>query len=58
MKTVLVTGKEETGRILPEDRPEANDPAVDCSITTIEEFQSRLPGLWQDPPVFEPTATP
>mmetsp|Transcript_27874 Transcript_27874/g.67522 ORF Transcript_27874/g.67522 Transcript_27874/m.67522 type:complete len:259 (+) Transcript_27874:164-940(+) len=55
MKTVLITGKKEDGRILPEDRPEGNDPAVDCSMATIEEFQNRLPGLWSDPPVFEPT---
>lgn len=55
MRTVLITGKEESGRILPGDAPEADDPAVDCSMGTIEEFQSRLPGLWATPPVFDPT---
>jgi hypothetical protein len=55
MKTVLITGMKESDRILPEDRPEINDAAVDCSMATIEEFQVRLPGLWSDPPIFEPT---
>jgi putative hydrolase of the HAD superfamily len=54
MKTVLITGSKEDGRILPQDKPEATDPAVDCSMATIEEFQTKLPGLWKDPPTFEP----
>jgi len=54
MKTVLITGKGELGRILPGDKPEANDPAVDCSMETIEEFAQLLPGLFRNPPVFEP----
>ncbi|KAL3909300.1 MAG: hypothetical protein SGARI_002671 [Bacillariaceae sp.] len=57
MKTVLITGHDEEGRILPEDKPEVNDPAVDCSMATIEEFQSKLPGLWESTPVFDPKAT-
>jgi hypothetical protein len=40
MKTVLITGRSESGRILPEDAPEVTDPAVDCSIATIEELAS------------------
>lgn len=54
MKTILIRGKSESGRILPDDRPEANDPAVDCSMETIEEILSALPGLWQTPARFEP----
>lgn len=54
MKTVLITGKSESGRILPEDKPETTDPAVDCSMETIEEFYRILPGLWETPGVFEP----
>ena len=54
MKTILITGNSEHGRILPEDRPDASDPAVDCSIPTIEDLASVLPGLWQTPTVFEP----
>jgi putative hydrolase of the HAD superfamily len=54
MKTVLITGNDETGRILHEDKPEETDPSVDCSMATIEEFQSKLPGLWQSLPVFDP----
>jgi FMN phosphatase YigB (HAD superfamily) len=53
-KTVLITGRSESGRILPEDAPEVTDPAVDCSIATIEELASALPGLWQTPAVFQP----
>ena len=56
MKTILITGKSEEGRILPEDRPEVNDPAVDFSIATIEELPNALPGLWATPPVFDPTS--
>jgi putative hydrolase of the HAD superfamily len=54
MKTVLITGTNEIGRILPQDKPETTDAAVDCSMETIEEFPSRLPGLWNEHPVFEP----
>jgi putative hydrolase of the HAD superfamily len=55
MKTVLVTGKIEDGtRLLPDDKPEVTDPAVDCSIGTIEELPSVLPGLWGTPAVFDP----
>ena len=53
MKTVLITGQEESGRILPEDKPEVSDPAVDCSMATIEEFRNKLPGLWETPAKFE-----
>jgi putative hydrolase of the HAD superfamily len=53
MKTVLITGREESGRILPEDKPEVSDPAVDCSMATIEEFRSKLSGLWETPAKFE-----
>ena len=54
MKTVLITGKSESGRALPEDAPEVTDPAVDCSMETIEEFPKILPGLWEaTPAVFE-----
>lgn len=55
MKTVLITGKAESDRNLPEDKPEAFDPAVDCSIQTIEEFFDILPGLLDPKPVFQPT---
>jgi putative hydrolase of the HAD superfamily len=54
MKTVLITGKIASGRILPDDAPEGTDPAVDCSMAAIEEFRTRLPGLWDPLPVFEP----
>lgn len=54
LKTVLVTGKSEHGRILPSDRPQADHPAVDCSIEAIEDLPRALPGLWQSPAVFEP----
>mmetsp|Transcript_26876 Transcript_26876/g.39769 ORF Transcript_26876/g.39769 Transcript_26876/m.39769 type:complete len:260 (-) Transcript_26876:235-1014(-) len=54
MKTVLLTGKSESGRMLPEDKPDTTDPAVDCSMETIEEFFDRLPGLLEAEPVFEP----
>ncbi len=57
MKTILVAGKSEVGRILPSDRPEANDPAVDCTIESIEELQTALPGLWDSPAVFAPLST-
>jgi putative hydrolase of the HAD superfamily len=54
MKTVLITGKSESGRILPEDAPERTDPAVDCSMETIDDFFKILPGLWDTPAVFDP----
>jgi putative hydrolase of the HAD superfamily len=54
MKTVLITGRTESGRILPEDKPQTSDPAVDCSMETIEEFFDKLPGLLDAKPVFEP----
>ena len=40
--------------VLPENKPEVSDPAVDCSMQTIEEFAKILPGLWETPGVFEP----
>jgi putative hydrolase of the HAD superfamily len=58
MKTILITGTSEHGRILPEDRPEAGDPAVNCSMTSIDEITHVLPGLWQTPAVFEPPQRP
>ena len=54
MKTVLISGKSELGRILPEDAPERNDPSVDCAMETIEEFSTILAGLWETPTIFEP----
>ena len=54
MKTILITGSKEEGRILPGDAPAADDPSVDVAFATIEEMTARLPGLWKDPPVFEP----
>jgi len=54
MKTILITGSKEEGRILPEDAPCADDPAVDVAFATVEEMVTKLPGLWEDPPVFEP----
>ncbi|VEU44461.1 unnamed protein product [Pseudo-nitzschia multistriata] len=54
MKTVLITGTGEEGRILPGDAPSSEDPAVDAAFATVEEMVDGLPGLWRDPPVFEP----
>lgn len=55
MKTVLITGSKEDGRILPQDKPIVTDPAVDCSMETIEQFREKLPGLWDEmSPSFEP----
>ena len=70
MKTILVKGKEsedtttsmnENGkRILPEDAPIVNDPAVDCCIDVIEDLYDAVPGLWVqakskgDKPRFNP----
>ena len=54
MKTVLITGKGEDGRILLEDRPQISDSSVDCSMETIDDFFKVLPGLLEDTPVFEP----
>lgn len=54
MNTVLLTGKSEDGRILPGDKPEKTDQAVDCSLATIEELPDILPGLWGTPAVFDP----
>ena len=54
MKTVLITGKSEDGRILPEDKPEVNDPSVDISMETIDDFFNVLPGLLESEPVFDP----
>lgn len=56
MKTVLVTGKSEDGRILPEDRPETSDAAVDASVATIDEFPSVFSKLWESPAIFEPNS--
>jgi len=54
MKTILITGSKEEGRILEDDAPAQDDPAVDVAFATAEEMATKLPGLWQDPPVFEP----
>jgi putative hydrolase of the HAD superfamily len=54
MKTILIKGSREEGRILAEDAPLEDDPAVDVAFETVEEMTTRLPGLWLDPPVFEP----
>jgi FMN phosphatase YigB (HAD superfamily) len=56
MKTVLITGnrsaQSESLRILPGDKPEINDLAVDIHMEVIEEFREKLGSLWEDPPVF------
>lgn len=57
MKTVLISGSSETGRILADDKPNGEDPAVDCSMATIEEFFTHLPGLLEEKPVFDPIKT-
>lgn len=54
MKTILITGSKEEGRILAQDAPSKDDPAVDVAFVTVEEMAEKLPGLWQDPPVFDP----
>lgn len=54
MKTILITGSKEEHRVLQQDAPLADDPAVDVAFATVEEMAAKLPGLWQDPPVFEP----
>ena len=54
MKTILITGSKEEHRILEEDAPLTDDPAVDVAFQTVEEMATKLPGLWKDPPVFEP----
>ena len=54
VKTVLITAKTASGRILSEDKPEVPDPAVDCSMQTIEVFAKILPGLWGTQGMFEP----
>eukprot|EP00934_Nitzschia_sp_Nitz4_P009299 Nitzschia sp. Nitz4//scaffold88_size82704//65480//66262//NITZ4_005305-RA/size82704-processed-gene-0.73-mRNA-1//-1//CDS//3329559533//9289//frame0 len=54
MKTVLLTGKSEEGRLLPGDKPEVSDAAVDCSLGLIEDLPKVLPGLWATPPIFDP----
>ena len=54
MKTLLITGRAEEGRILPEDMPQASDPAVDASIATIEEMPTALSGLWNSPALLGP----
>eukprot|EP00536_Pseudo-nitzschia_multiseries_P016824 jgi/Psemu1/263902/estExt_Genewise1Plus.C_12490010 len=58
MKTILITGSKEEGRILPGDAPAADDPAVDLAVATVEEMVERLPGLWENPPVFAPLPKP
>ncbi|OEU19038.1 HAD-like protein [Fragilariopsis cylindrus CCMP1102] len=54
MKTILITGSSEDGRDLSGDAPSTNDPAVDIAFQTIEEMKTKLPGLWQNPSIFEP----
>ncbi|CAJ1894854.1 unnamed protein product [Cylindrotheca closterium] len=54
MKTVLIRGSSENGRILKDDKPNSEDPAVDCSMASIEEFFTMLPGLLDTNPVFDP----
>ena len=54
MKTILITGSSEDGRDLPGDAPSTDDPAVDIAFQTIEEMKIKLPGLWQNPSIFEP----
>ena len=58
LKTILITGKSEVGRSLSGDRPVATDPSVDCSLATIEELPSALPGLWETIPIFDPPKMP
>jgi putative hydrolase of the HAD superfamily len=59
VKTVLITGALSSdtvdaagNRILPDDAPNVEDPAVDCSMEFVEEIRNALPGLWQSPAVF------
>jgi hypothetical protein len=57
MKTILITGSSlsEDGRDLLGDAPSTKDPDdVDIAFQTIEEMKIKLPGLWQNPSVFEP----
>eukprot|EP00934_Nitzschia_sp_Nitz4_P007895 Nitzschia sp. Nitz4//scaffold88_size82704//56536//57306//NITZ4_005300-RA/size82704-processed-gene-0.55-mRNA-1//1//CDS//3329559518//7885//frame0 len=54
IKTVLLTGKSEEGRLLLGDKPEVSDEAVDCSLALIEDLPKVLPGLWQSPAVLDP----
>ena len=54
MKTILIKGSKEEGRILAQDAPSEDDPAVDVAFATVEEMAEKLPGLWEDPPVFAP----
>jgi putative hydrolase of the HAD superfamily len=56
MKTILITGSssEDGQRDVLGDAPSINDPAVDIAFQTIEEMKIKLPGLWQNPSVFEP----
>ena len=54
MKTILIKGSKEEGRILAQDAPSEDDPAVDVAFVTVEEMAEKLPGLWEEEPVFVP----
>ena len=54
MKTILIKGSKEEGRILAQDAPLEEDPAVDVAFVTVEEMAEKLPDLWEDTPVFVP----
>ena len=54
MKTILIKGSKEEGRILAQDAPSEDDPAVDVAFVTVEEMAEKLPGLWDTEPVFVP----
>ncbi len=54
MKTILIKGSKEEGRILAQDAPSEDDPSVDVAFVTVEEMAEKLPGLWDIEPVFEP----
>lgn len=54
MKTVLIYGTDDTDLAVtkPGDHPDETDPAVDVAMEKIEDFKSKIPGLWDTPPTF------
>ena len=58
MRTVLVSGlgvgdAAASEATKPGDAPEADDPAVDVSVRGCGDLRGALPGLWQQPAVFD-----